>query len=216
MPEEVFFDLLRDPELQNLTFTRDRSSEIIGDLDGDDDFENGASFQVGLFNGSVDEEQTPFTREVNEEPAEEHDDSPVTYRIRDYELTEDVYNNPAIRRSKRLYQDVMDFVAADAFQLKRREDVLIQDLAWHELPEALEENSDTSGINIQRYKGLGEMNPDQLWDTTMNPQHRVMLQVTAEDAISADDIFRTLMGEEVGPRRDFIRANALEVKNLDV
>ena len=216
MPEEVFFDLLRDPELQNLTFTRDRSSEIIGDLDGDDDFENGTSFQVGLFNGSVDEEQTPFTREVNEEPAEEHDDSPVTYRIRDYELTEDVYNNPAIRRSKRLYQDVMDFIAADAFQLKRREDVLIQDLAWRELPEALEENSDTSGINIQRYKGLGEMNPDQLWDTTMNPQHRVMLQVTAEDAISADDIFRTLMGEEVGPRRDFIRANALEVKNLDV
>ena len=216
MPEKVFFDLLRDPELQNLTFTRDRSSEIIGDLDGDDEFENDASFQVSLFNGSVDEEQTPFTREVNEEPVQERDETPVTYRIRDYELTEDVFNNPAIRRSKRLYQHVMNFIAADAFQLKRREDVLIQDLTWHELPEALEENSDTSGINIQRYKGLGEMNPDQLWDTTMNPQHRVMLQVTAEDAISADDIFRTLMGEEVAPRRDFIRANALEVKNLDV
>ncbi len=216
VPEEVFFDLLRDPELQNLTFTRGRSSQIIGDLDGDDDFEDDSSFQVSLFNGSVDEKQTPFTREVNEEPAEEHNDTPVTYQIRDYELTEDVYNNPAVRRSKRLYQDVMNFIAADAFQLRRREDVLMQDLAWHELPEALEENSETSGINIQRYKGLGEMNPDQLWDTTMNPQHRVMFQVTAEDAISADDIFRTLMGEEVAPRRDFIRANALEVKNLDV
>ncbi len=216
MPEDVFFDLLRDPELQNLTFSRDRSSEIIGDLDGEDEFDGEASFQVGLFNGSVDDEQTPFTREVNEEPAEEHQDIPVTYQIRDYELTEDVYNNPALRRSKRLYQDVMNYIAADTFQLKRREDILMQDLNWHELPEALEENSDTSGINIQRYKGLGEMNPDQLWDTTMNPQHRVMLQVTAEDAISADDIFRTLMGEEVAPRRDFIRANALEVKNLDV
>ena len=216
MPEEVIFDLLRDPELQNLTFTTDRSSQIIGDLDGDDDFEDDSSFQASLFNGSVDEEQTPFTREVNEDHAEEHDETPVTYQIRDYELTQDVYNNPALRRSKRLYQDVMSFITADAFQLRRREDVLMQDLVWHELPEALEENSDTSGINIQRYKGLGEMNPDQLWDTTMNPQHRVMLQVTAEDAISADDIFRTLMGEEVAPRRDFIRANALEVKNLDV
>ena len=215
MPEEVFFDLLRDPELQNLTFTKNRSSEIIGDLDDVDDIGD-ASYQVGLFNGSVDEDQTPFTREVNEEPRDEIEDEPVTYRIRDYELTEDIYNNPAIRRSKRLFQDVENFIAADAFELKRREDVLIRDLTWQELPEALEENSETSGINIQRYKGLGEMNPDQLWDTTMNPQHRVMLQVTAEDAISADDIFRTLMGEEVGPRRDFIRANALEVKNLDV
>ena len=216
MPEEVFFDLLRDPELQNLTFTRNRSSEIIGDLDDVDDDLDDATYQVSLFNGSVDEDQTPFTREVNEEPPHEIEDEPVTYRIRDYELTEDIYNNPAIRRSKRLFQDVASFIAADAFQLKRREDVLMRDVTWQELPEALEENSETSGINIQRYKGLGEMNPDQLWDTTMNPQHRVMLQVTAEDAISADDIFRTLMGEEVGPRRDFIRANALEVKNLDV
>ena len=212
MPEDVFFDLLRDPEWQNLTFTKDRSSEIIADLD--EDFDENAAFQVNFFNGSVDGDQTPFTREVNETPDEE--DEPVTYHIRDYELTEDVYNNPAIRRSKRLYPRVADFIATDSFQLKKRDDILIQDLNWHKLPEALEEHSDTSGINIQRYKGLGEMNPDQLWDTTMNPQYRLMLKVTADDAISADDIFRTLMGEEVGPRRDFIRANALEVRNLDV
>ncbi len=215
VPKDVFFNLLRDPEWQNLTFTRDRSSEIIAELNDDLTGEDGP-FQVDLFNDSVDEDQAAFTREVNEESGEDDEEAPVTYMIQDYELTEDVYNNPAIRRAKRLYPRVADFVSADAFSIKRRENVVLDEINWEELPEALEENSDTSGINIQRYKGLGEMNPDQLWETTMNPQNRLMLQVTAEDAISADDIFRTLMGEEVGPRRDFIRANALEVKNLDV
>ena len=219
IPDDVFFDLIRDAEWQNLSFTKDRSSEIIAGLDDDDDlFSEDNSFQVDLFNDSVDETGTSFTREVNEEPIddEEEDDTPVTFQINDYELTEDVYNNPAIRRAKRIYPRVADFIAAERFVLKKTGTVIGDGFSWEELPEALEDNSDTSGINIQRYKGLGEMNPDQLWDTTMNPDFRLMLKVTAEDAISADDIFRTLMGEEVGPRRDFIRANALEVRNLDV
>ena len=80
----------------------------------------------------------------------------------------------------------------------------------------IEQLNGARNTHLQRYKGLGEMNPDQLWETTMNPETRQMLQVDIEDAMEVHDVFSTLMGEVVAPRKNFIAAHARSVQNLDV
>jgi len=108
----------------------------------------------------------------------------------------------------------LEAIAAQGFTLIKGEEV-----SEHgSLEEALEKlyAGAKKGVTIQRYKGLGEMNPEQLWETTMDPDRRRLLQVRIEDDVEADSIFTVLMGDEVEPRREFIQANALDVRNLDV
>jgi len=82
--------------------------------------------------------------------------------------------------------------------------------------ESYQKRKDGKSLTLQRYKGLGEMNPEQLWETTMDPERRTLLQVNIESAMEADLMFSQLMGEEVAPRKKFIQAHATQVRNLDV
>jgi DNA gyrase subunit B len=128
-------------------------------------------------------------------------------------LQKEFFESPEYRRISELGADLADLVGAGAFVVrgeKRKDITNFQEAVDWLMAEA------RRGQSVQRYKGLGEMNPDQLWDTTVNPETRRLMQVRIEDAVAADEIFTTLMGDHVEPRRDFIERNALAATNLDV
>jgi len=125
----------------------------------------------------------------------------------------DFFRSPEYRLTSKLSETLNELIQPGAVVRRGNSEQAVKNFA--EVHNWLMEES-RKGRTFQRFKGLGEMNPEQLWDTTVNPETRRLLKVTIEDAIAADEIFTTLMGDEVEPRRDFIEKNALFVTNLDI
>ncbi len=133
--------------------------------------------------------------------------------VQDTLLTLSFFNSPEYRQIMKVASQNSDLLKADSYLQKGDVQTPVEstsDVLEHLLSVA------KKGLTISRFKGLGEMNPEQLWETTMDPETRRLLQVTIEDAVSADQVFSTLMGDVVEPRRQFIEENALSASNLDV
>ena len=126
------------------------------------------------------------------------------------------FENTNLNRCFALYPEVARLIKNESYMLFKKEKEIGSDIPWYKLNEALEKSTDRVGISVQRYKGLGEMSAEQLWETTMNPASRTLLKVGVEDPAKTDQLFSMLMGAEVPPRKAFIQAHAKSVKNLDV
>ena len=130
-------------------------------------------------------------------------------------LDRKLLEDPILKKCYNLYPKVKQYIEGKSYYVKKNEREIGTDVPWNQLAVILDKMSDKSGVTLQRYKGLGEMTAEQLWETTMNPSNRTLLEVNIVDAAKADETFQMLMGGEVPPRKAFIQAHA-KYANLDI
>ncbi len=195
----IYSSIITDETLQNEALTNQFASEFVDSLS--DAEVDGALYSYRVEN---DDESNGFSIVIT---VRQHGIDT------NYTLDANFVMSPEYKQIAKLNASINNLVETDGY-IKRGEKVRPVENFEAALEWLMSESK--RGLYIQRYKGLGEMNPGQLWETTMDPNTRRMLQVTIEDAIAADQLFSTLMGDQVEPRREFIETNALRVVNLDV
>ena len=130
-------------------------------------------------------------------------------------ITSNIIKSSEFKRFKNSYPQIRDFLIEEEGNLFLETDNEKFEITSFEQLHKIIDDRGQKGLTIQRFKGLGEMMPEQLWDTTMNPQTRTLLQVSIEDAMMCDQLFDILMGDKVEPRRDFIQSHAVYATNID-
>jgi DNA gyrase subunit B len=197
--EPLFMALVKTPKLTPKDFEEREATELLAGVAA-------AGYSVEMHLEQVDEEdstdQRAFLIFTNE----------GGHRTR---LGLEFFNSKTYRKAQESYEQLKSDCGGEEFSLGRAETAPIRVAGFFNLLQAVLDESH-KGYTVQRYKGLGEMNPEQLWETTMDPDKRTLLQVKIDDAEAADRIFRELMGDSVGPRREFIERNAMTVEELDI
>jgi DNA gyrase subunit B len=147
---------------------------------------------------------------------EEQEAHAVEIRKQNYKMSLSVsfIQSPEFKEIAQMYREITEIFGSPPYKLQIKEETKEVALLKELLNTATEASK--KGLSIQRYKGLGEMNPQQLWETTMDPEKRTLLQVSIEDSVKADEIFTVLMGDQVEPRKEFIVKHALEARNIDI
>ncbi len=195
LPDDLLMALLAFPRLSPSAFAGGGLPEGLAD------FLDGKGYILETETEELEDEKRLFAVFISQNQAR-------------HRIAVEFFSSKIYRRAHETYAELLSICPAFPLGIARKEEKR-EVAGFFELYKALMDDA-LKGVNIQRYKGLGEMNPEQLWETTMNPEKRSFLQVSIEDAGEANDIFSQLMGEKVEGRRDFIERNALTVRELDI